>query len=166
MGYYDRPASLPAAFGKLTRRVSMLERRTRGTYKTYDTTGTTIASGASPLLMRATFTCMADSVIELWAAVRLSHSAASNTTTITSTIDAGSSQQVLYFSNTGAVTRSTTPGDNTGGGSLPGLSGQPAGFIVIGYSVNPGEHTIDLRATRTGSGTATIAYQHYAIREA
>ena len=172
MTVYDRYPTFSGQIRKINNRLAALERRTRGGLKYYNTgisvNVTSSDTSSSPKTIRSlTFTCTGDNVIELWCAVRGSHGAASQSTVFTSSIDGGSTQQILEFTNNSAVTRSTTPGDKTGLGSLPGVSGgQPGGFVVIGYSVNPGTHTIDIKAYKnTGSTTFTLTEQYYALRQ-
>lgn len=172
MAIYDRYPTFAGQIRKINSRLSALERRTRGGLKYYNTgisvTVTSSNTSSSPKTIRSlTFTCTGDNVIELWMAVRGSHGTTSQSTIFTSSIDGGSTQQVLEFTNNSAVTRSTSPGDKTGLGSLPGISGgQPGGFVVIGYSVDPGTHTIDIKAYKnTGSATFTLTEQYYALRQ-
>lgn len=172
MPIYDRYPTFAGQVRKINNRLSALERRTRGGLKYYNTgisvSVTSANTSSAPKTIRSlTFTSTGDNVIELWCAVRGSHGAASQSTVFTSSIDGASTQQILQFTNNAAVTRATTPGDNTGAGSLPSISGgQTGGFVVIGYNVGSGTHTIDIKAYKaSGSTTFTLTEQYYALRQ-
>jgi hypothetical protein len=172
MTIYDRYPTFAGQIRKINNRLNALERRTRGGLKYYNTgisvPVTSSNTSSNPKNIRSlTFTSTGDNVIELWCAIRGSHGAASQDTIITSSIDGGTTQQILEFTNNAAVTRATTPGDKTGIGGLPSISGaQPGGFIVIGYSVDSGTHTIDINAYKaSGSATFTLTEQYYALRQ-
>jgi hypothetical protein len=157
---YKRPASLPGIQKRNQQRLADLIQRAQGTLTFYDSGTYGVVN--NDVVWSDTITVAEGGIIEFWASVVISHSTVS-TTELTVDVDGTSSFKFASKATSGTLRIGTNPGVNTGTSG----STQPPAFIVIGWNLDPGPHTVSVTTTRpvTG-GTSQLTDQNYAIRQA